>query len=151
MTYYLMQVAPLFEGLRKQFNRPTNEFGTWGGLILLVGGALILAVMMHALFYYEKRSAAGFSTHNPSKLFSELAKLLPLSRSQLRILHRVAHELKMKHPAQLLLSPGVFSSSVHQWIEDNPQHQSLLGNIEQIKLLLFGPVTPSVSQTSSGE
>ena len=82
-------------------------FAFFGVVLVLAIGFLILRVVhrrQHRRVYH------------PRKLLGEMLRATGLSAAERDLLRHIARELRLSHPAILLLSPHVFHSHANRWM-----------------------------------
>ncbi len=102
--------------LHEQFSKEAWDPETWTGIILVAVAIAVFALILHFILYYEKRLQKPKQTSNPEKLFREVLKQLELSIPQRALLARMARDLRVPSPTQMLLSPKLLSQASQQWL-----------------------------------
>lgn len=109
----LVAFAPLserMEGIRGHF----AGGGRWSGVIVvfaaLAGCLLVLAVVQHVRDTVKRREP-----DHPGRFFRTLLGGLGLTVRQRRILQRMATDLRLEHPAVVLLSRELFREQAAAW------------------------------------
>lgn len=96
--------------------------GGSAGTVLLVaiglGGAIWLAYLLSTR---TDDAGAGDFCDDSHKFFRDLMRRLNLAAPQRRWLSRVANDLRLDHPAVILLSRDIFDECVGRWREKNSE------------------------------
>ena len=158
MTAVLVQVhklTPVQQAVREQF----QEGGSTGVALLMIVGILALALIAYWLTRRVNRDQDERArVDDPSRLFRDLLDKLDLPLPQRRILDAVVKDLRLQHPAKILLSPTLFDRCVDQWGAARGRAEVEVGQgsperlISQIRTALFPAVEPvfqSVGGSSS--
>ena len=129
---FVAQVDPS-AAFRQQFNKQAWDPQTWTNLIIFAAAVLVFLLILHFILYYEKNQEHPRQERNPSKLFRDVMKQLPIDNVQRDFLRRIARDLKLEHPVRCLLSPNLFRNFAQDWIQmrkENPsQYKSLIRGI----------------------
>ena len=110
-------------------------------LLLLLLSALVHALQQH--FQHHTHLA-----DSPQQLFHELLDSLPLQSSERKLLRRLARDTRLRHPAEVLLSPGLLDWATRLWLhEKGPRTVSpaVQERLAHIKNTLFETPLPANS------
>lgn len=113
MIAELIQPALLNERLQALRDRFATGSG-WGEVIavlLVLAGCVLLLVLLHRLQHPGERREPD----DPHRLFRGLLTGLNLTAEQRRILRNMATDLRLEHPAIILLSPELFREQASKW------------------------------------
>lgn len=95
-----------------------DHFASGKGFADLMLAAVVIAlgiVLLYGLLRLVQRRQRVFLRH-PGKLFAEILKRIPVSPAQRELLRRIARDLRLEHPAILLLAPRVFRNQTNRWM-----------------------------------
>ncbi len=81
--------------------------------------SMSLVLLLWLISRIQSRLAMPQASHRPWRVFRELLKHHGLSLSDRLLLAAVARSRRIKQPALLLLSPGLFSQHATQWLGDS--------------------------------
>ncbi len=96
--------------------------GGSAGTVLLVTIGLGVAVWLaYSLSRRTHQAGARDSCNDAHKFFRDLMRRLNLAAPQRRWLSRVANDLRLDHPAVILLSRDIFDECVGRWREENAE------------------------------
>ncbi len=113
MIASLVAFAPLgerMEGIRGHF----AGGGRWSGVIV-VFAALAACLLVLAVVQHVRDTAKRREPDHPGRLFRTLLGGLALTARQRHILQRMATDLRLEHPAMVLLSPELFREQAAAW------------------------------------
>lgn len=117
-------------GIRDHF----VEGSPWGELIAVVLG-LVACLLLLALGYHVHHTVRRREHDHPGRLFGALVAGLGLTAAQRQVLRRMAHDLRLEHPAVLLLSPRLWRDHTARWAQAHPHAAS--GDLAGIERILF--------------
>ena len=100
----------------QRMNDVAARFQSGGSNISATQVCVFLAVVavVGLVLWRVARVAAmrdGRSYYSPKRLFAELCQLHELDWASRRLLRRLAHALRLEHPAQLFLEPAFFEAA----------------------------------------
>lgn len=113
--------------------------------ILVITAIPLLAIVLHVLARYHRRRQDPSSPASQRRLYHEVLRELPLSRSQRGLLLRVARDLKLSAPTRLLLSPGQFSTMAGQWLVPARSSPRRRKDLQAVAAVLFPEDGPAGS------
>ncbi len=92
-----------------------KQGGSAGTVLLVTIGLGVAVWLAYFLSTRTQQAGAGDSCNNAQKLFRDLMRRLNLAAPQRRWLSRVANDLRLDHPAVILLSRDIFDECVGRW------------------------------------
>lgn len=107
------QIAPPLErlhGIRDRF----VEGGSAGGVLAALGAVILLILLVYLAVALKRRETRVES--RPDRLFEDLLREVVHSPQQRHLLRRIAGDLKLPHPAVLLMSTDIFEKHVQEWL-----------------------------------
>jgi hypothetical protein len=110
--------------LQKVLSREFSTSWSLQGALIVLAFFVVVALL---IWYFSRReaiAAEGVQRGDPRRLFRDLLRRLSLSASQRRWLNRVAEDLRLAHPATLLLSPALFQHYTQTWRADQAADSS---------------------------
>ncbi len=111
--------------------------------VLLVMLALIAMVYTAYFLATRQQKGTGTTEPDPQRLFRDLQGRLELTHHERHLLDRVAKDLRLKHPAVILLCPALFDRYLHEWHArdgegtPNTGDRPLAGPDSQLRRTLF--------------
>ncbi len=111
MTSQLLLIQDALHSIQKRF----TEGGSFVGVlvVILLMAAVLLALSM--LQRLQTRRQPSAVINDPRKLFHTLLKRKNLGVVHRDTLRRMTSDLRLTHPAIVLLGPGLFRSHVDRW------------------------------------
>jgi len=102
----------------ERFMAVKDRFSTGGstGKFVFVVGLLLLMVLLLALISTLLRRWQKRKVYNPKRLFLDVLRTTPLTVPQRDLVRRIARDLRLPHPAILLLSPRIFTENANAWM-----------------------------------
>ncbi len=130
--------------LHEQFDKDAWDPATWKGMIIAVSAILGLLVILHFVFYYEKRAKQPHLPNCPHKLFAEVLHHVGLTTAQRELLLKMARDLKLPAPTTMLLTPGALAQASDCWLKNRPRTAPQeLQHLRTIAVVLFGAMLPA--------
>ena len=105
------QLTEIQRSVRDQFQEG-GSFLTVMLVLLAIAGVVLAA---YCLGLRQRRAGENAQRASPQQLFRDLMDKLDLTLPQRRLLHTIARDLRIKHPAVILLSPDLFDRYVGEW------------------------------------
>jgi len=107
-----------------EVQRATREHFQKGGsvvsVLLVMLGLALGVILTYWLSRQQQKVARNFRRNDPQKLFQDLMAKVELSEPQRRVLWSVANDLRLDHPAVLLISRTLFDRHVRTWKQQRP-------------------------------
>ncbi len=158
MVNVLTQVDALPEvhrAMREQFQMGGSILET----VLALLGLASLVALAYALTALQRRRAERLVTcDDPQQLFGDVLDKLELSPTERRTLRTVVRDLRLDHPAVILLSETLFDRQVSKWLERRNLSRDSGGSardaetISAARTRLFPVVrSPAAERCTSGE
>ena len=117
MVNVLTQVdaLPVFHrAVREQFQTGEPILGT---VLALLGLGAIVALAYALTVFQRRRAERAVSFDDPQGLFGDVLEKLELPPTERRTLGDVVRDLRLDHPAVILLSETLFDRQVSKWLE----------------------------------
>ncbi len=115
MVKVLLQLDALPE-LRRAIR---DEFQTGGsilGVLLALLGLAAVVLLAYLLAELQRKRAVGPAKNDdPERLYRDLLGKLGLATDERQVLDTLAREMRLKHPAVILLSEALFDRHVAGW------------------------------------
>lgn len=129
MTVFLAMPAQLTEIQRAVRDR-FQEGGSFTAVMLVLLGVAGVVLAAYYLTLRQRRANENARQASPERLFRDLLGKLDLTSHQRQILHTMVSDLRIKHPAVILLSPELFDCYLGEW--QVRQHRTTIDEDEQM-------------------
>ena len=114
MTVLLAMPAQLTEVQRAVRDR-FQEGGSFTAVMLVLLGVTGVVLAVYYLTLRQRRVKDNTRRASPERLFRDLMGKLDLTSPQRQYLDTMARDLRIKHPAVILLSPELFDRYLGEW------------------------------------
>jgi len=146
----IKELDTLQQSLKQELHRGVEPRSA----LLVLGAAIILL----AIVYWPRRRKAVIKAapeiNDSFKLFKDLTTKLPLNPQQQGLLTQVAREMRLEHPAVLLICAALFGKHTHDWqrmrahrTRKEPSKEQT-AQLQEIRAILF-PQTQTVEQADT--
>ena len=127
-----------------------NKGAYWKGIVLVMAAILAFLLLLHFILYYQKRVEHPKQERDEHKLFSEVLRSLPLRVMQRNLLTRMARDLKMSSPLDMLLSPRLFTVASRRWLSATTTNTAKrAAELKEIAAALF-PEVAAIRESAAG-
>jgi hypothetical protein len=115
MKFVLLQHEdPVTEGIRR-LQEGFRQESSLGPVLWSCVGIVVATIIVLLIARVQRRKSGDFVPNDPKRLFQSLMDRLELSEGNRSLLESMAREMRLKHPAVLLLAPAVFDRAAQLW------------------------------------
>ncbi len=150
-----MIAAVLAEALWKAARDHFTRGGSPIVLVYAAVGAAALVVVLLIVQRIQSRTVRRRSTFNPQKLFANLVGQSGLPVMQRETLRQMADDLRLTHPAVMLLGPEIFEAHARRWVSATTQSDpdSVPGVLPEAMVdlgqAIFGPLLDPTAERAT--
>ncbi len=129
------QPKSYFDRMQESIYEQFRQGGSLYEALLVVLAILAVVAAVYFVQRWQDRRRAAAAPNDPQGLFAELMEQVGLADGQRAFLMELALELRLSHPAVLLLCPKLFDSHVEDWRRRHA-HQSSVNGVEPRAVLV---------------
>lgn len=155
MTPFLLTLPlALVDELPYSIRGVRDSFSATGSHVLIAILTSILLLLLASAFVHAIQQRLRRHTHHtdsPQQLFTDLLDSLPLQSADRKLLRRLAHDTRLRHPAEALLSPDLLDWATQLWLQEKgPRTVSpaVQKRLHRIKKTLFETPRPAESSAA---
>ncbi len=116
ITPALAQVREFSKSISDHFQKG----GSGTAILLVIAGIIAFVVIVYLITRRQERAANPALRNDPHLLFARLLERLRLPSVQRDALTVMSRDLRVAHPATLLISDRLFDEAAGKWIEQHP-------------------------------